>query len=141
MSASALPIKLTFDSNGDPSGIAEFVAGSDHISSGLLQLSSIDHGNLIGKSDDDHTQYVLANGSRGASGLSAINNLTVSGGVSSVDAEGNAFVFMRDDGATYENLIKSYEGTITVQSEDDIHFLSHTGEKFMRLNESGGNGK
>jgi len=39
MSASALPVKLVFDPNGDPSAIAEFVINEDHIPSALLQLS------------------------------------------------------------------------------------------------------
>jgi len=77
MSVSALPIKLTFDPNGDPSGIGEFVSGSDHISSGLLQLSGC----------------VFVDGTRPVTGeLSAIKNLTVSGSVSSsnhIQSSGN----------------------------------------------------
>jgi hypothetical protein len=45
MSVSALPVKIIFDANDDPSGFGEFVAGDDHIPSGLLQLSSV--GNLL----------------------------------------------------------------------------------------------
>lgn len=41
--------------------------------------------------------------------------------LSAADDPGNYFSFTREDGGTYENLIKSSEGTITVQSEDDIH--------------------
>ena len=63
------------------------------------------------------------------------------GAFNCMGADGQKFSMKRENGATYENLIKSDEGTITIQSEDDIHFLSNTGEKFMRLNESGGDGE
>ena len=38
-----------------------------------------DHGSLTGLSDDDHTQYLLADGTRAASSLTVTNDLTVNG--------------------------------------------------------------
>jgi len=74
--------------------------------------------------------------------VSAANFYTPDAGAfNCMGADGVAFFMKRENGGTYENLIKSDEGTITIQSEDDIHFLSNTGEKFMRLNESGGDGE
>ena len=57
-------------------------------------------------------------------------------GLSAVDAAGKIFFFRRQDGATYENLIRATDGTITLQTEDDIHFKSNTGEDFARFNEN-----
>ena len=68
--------------------------------------------------------------------VSALSGLSVSGNLSAVDAEGHGFVFRRDDDASYENLIKAYDGTITLQAEDDVHLKSNTGEDFARFNEN-----
>ena len=64
-------------------------------------------------------------------------NVTVSGNLSAIDSDGDAFVFRRDDGESYKNLIKSYEGTIVIQPEDDIHFRTNGNENMARFNEDG----
>ena len=57
-------------------------------------------------------------------------------GFSSVDAGGKLFFLRRKDSATYENLIRADDGTITLQAEDDIHLKSNSGEDFARFNEN-----
>ena len=68
--------------------------------------------------------------------LSALSGLSVSASISAVDSEGHALVVRRDDDASYENLIKAYDGTLTLQAEDDVHLKSNTGEDFARFNEN-----
>jgi len=68
--------------------------------------------------------------------VSALSGLSLSGNLSALDAEGNAFEFRREDSATYENLIRAWDGTITLQAEDDVHLKSNTGEDFARFNEN-----
>jgi hypothetical protein len=46
---------------------------------GAGTLSWIDHGGLAGKSDDDHTQYLLVNGTRNAATLGITGDLSVGG--------------------------------------------------------------
>ena len=41
----------------------------------------VDHGNLTGLGDDDHTQYLLVDGSRAADTLTVTGQLTASGGI------------------------------------------------------------
>lgn len=48
-----------------------------------------DHGGLTGLGDDDHTQYLLADGSRAANSLSVSGSLTVDTNTLSVDATNN----------------------------------------------------
>jgi hypothetical protein len=69
--------------------------------------------------------------------FSAMSGISVSGpeGLSSNDA-GKAFYFRRQDGASYANLIRAEDGTITLQAEDDIHLKSNSGEDFARFNEN-----
>ncbi len=50
--------------------------------------------------------------------------------------KGHALVMRRDDDASYENLIRAYDGTLTLQAEDDVHLKSNTGEDFARFNEN-----
>ena len=68
--------------------------------------------------------------------VSSIKDLTVSASITTIDAEGHALVMRRDDDASYENLIKAYDGTLTLQAEDDVHLKSNTGEDFARFNEN-----
>jgi len=69
--------------------------------------------------------------------FSAMSGICVSGaeGVSSNDA-GKAFYLRRDAGASYQNLIRAEDGTVTIQAEDDVHLKSNTGEDFARFNEN-----
>jgi len=126
-----IPLKFDYDDT-TPSSLAEFTS-SDTVA--------------------------IANGGTGVSSLAdlglSLSSITVSantvsagnyyapdaGAFNCMGLDGQKFFMKRENGGTYENLIKSDEGTITIQSEDDIHFLSNTGEKFMRLNESGGDGE
>lgn len=57
----------------------------------VAAVGSIDHGGLLGLLDDDHTQYVLADGTR------AINELYLTPKVSSTGAEGTMFYDSDDD--------------------------------------------
>ena len=70
--------------------------------------------------------------------VSSLSGITASGGTgfSSIDDAGNKFFLRRTNGATYENLLRADEGTITLQTEDDIHFKSNSGEDFARFNEN-----
>ena len=125
------PLKFDFDGL-TPSALAEFqaedVVGPANGGTGVSSLANF--GVSLSSTD------VSANSVSGA------NFFTPDGGAfNCVGLDGEKFFMKRENGATYENLIKSDEGTITIQSEDDIHFLSNTGEKFMRLNESGGDGE
>jgi len=65
--------------------------------------------------------------------------LIASGGVSSMDTEDtdhNTFSIERDSGATYKNLLRATEGTITIQPEDDVHIKTNSGEDCARFNEN-----
>ena len=119
------PLKFEYDDT-TPSSLAEYTASDTvPIANGGTGVSSL-----------------LGMGAVSATTVSAGNFYTPDGGAyNCMGADGESFYMKRENGATYENLIKSDEGTITIQSEDDIHFLSNAGEKFMRLNESGGDGE
>jgi len=105
------------------------------IANPALQLSGVynvdDAGSLNVSGNTTIKGYLLVSGA-----TSAINNLTVSSSISAVDTEGHALVVRRDDDASYENLIKAYDGTLTLQAEDDVHLKSNTGEDFARFNEN-----
>tara|TARA_R100000008_G_scaffold70639_1_gene48289 strand:- start:6084 stop:6983 length:900 start_codon:yes stop_codon:yes gene_type:complete len=127
-----IPLRFDFDSNNAPSALAEFTASDVvGVSNGGTGASSLaDFGTSLSQTN------VSANA------VSSVNFFTPDAGAfNCMGLDGEKFFMKRENGATYENLIKSDEGTITIQSEDDIHFLSNAGEKFMRLNESGGNGE
>jgi hypothetical protein len=51
--------------------------------------SGFDHGGLAGLGDDDHTQYVLADGTRSMNTLDVTGNITVGGTVDGVDVAGH----------------------------------------------------
>ena len=55
----------------------------------LVQNNVADHGNLGGLADDDHTQYLLADGTRTASELTVTNDLTVDTDTLHVDSTNN----------------------------------------------------
>ena len=70
--------------------------------------------------------------------LSFSGGLQVSGGVSSVDGAGSRHYMSmeRDPDATYKNLLRATEGTITIQPEDDVHIKTNSGEDCARFNEN-----
>jgi len=129
--ADKIPLKFKYDGT-TPSALGEFTS-EDTVSvsnggTGVSALSSL--------------ALSLSATNVSANTVSSLNYFVPDGGAfNCMGLDGQKFLMKRENGATYENLIKSDEGTITIQSEDDIHFLSNTGEKFMRLNESGGNGE
>ena len=163
--ADVKPLKLEFDSDGTPSGIGEFKTG-DTIETAIVDLSMsglTDVSSTILPSDGDVLVYngslwtaASSDGLPSAGGLpdsSSIDYVYVDdGGVfkkialsamfntlygfSSIDVSENKFFLQRKDGATYENLIRATDGTITLQAEDDIHLRSNTGEDFARFNEN-----
>ena len=135
--ATKKPLKFDFDSDNTPSAVAEFTAsdvvsasdGGTGFSSLALLATNLSSTDILSTSVSSHS-------------VSAVNFFASdSGAFNCMGLDGQKFFMKRENGGTYENLIKSDEGTITIQSEDDIHFLSNAGEKFMRLNESGGNGE
>ena len=128
--ADVKPLKLEFDSDGSPSGIAEFQTG-DTIEESIIDLSSA--GVIADSSSIDYV-YVDDGGVFKKITLSSMFYTTY--GFSSIDAAENQFFLRREDGATYENLIRATEGTITLQTEDDVHLKSNTGEDFARFNEN-----
>jgi len=73
----------------DPSGAAWLSVGAGlQISGTTLSVvaSGVDHGGLSGLGDDDHTQYLLANGTRALTGNLAVNAaVTIDGRDISVD--------------------------------------------------------
>ena len=149
------PLKFEFD-NTTPSSVAEFtssdtvpeVNGGTGVSS-LSDLGPVSSTNVSATTIDTVNFFATNASSTNVSATnmdsvvaSSVNFFTPDAGAfNCMGLDGQKFFMKRENGATYENLIRSEEGTITVQSEDDIHFLSNTGEKFMRLNESGGNGE
>ncbi len=126
------PVYIGFDSNNSPSGLNiyqdnDFVGESN---GGTGATSFSDFGLSLSSTTVSGYEVCAAN-----------FYVSDAGAFNCVGDDGQKFFMKRENGGTYENLIKSDEGTITIQSEDDIHFLSNTGEKFMRLNESGGDGE
>jgi hypothetical protein len=101
-----------------------FVGGSEKLIARKVYVSTelSSHGDCVARLDGT---------------VSANQGISASGpwGFSSVDA-GKLFYLRRQDGATYENLIRADDGTITLQAEDDIHLKSNTGEDFARFNEN-----
>ena len=67
----------------------------------------------------------------------AMQAATIVGGLIKSAGTAGSFKFRRDEGATYQNLISTTEGTITIQAEDDVHFMTDTDKKLLRLNETG----
>lgn len=61
------PTTIAFGASADPGTTGANAALADH-THGMFDESSIDHGGLGGLSHDDHTQYLLADGSRNLSG-------------------------------------------------------------------------
>ena len=163
--ADVKPLKLEFDGNGDPSGIAEFQSGdtigTTIVNASLSSLSDVSstilpadgdvlvyNGSLwtAASSDGLPTAGVIADSSSldyvYVDDGGVFKKITLSSllyttyGFSSIDADLNQFAFRREDGATYENLIRATDGTITLQAEDDVHLKSNTGEDFARFNEN-----
>jgi len=126
------PVYIGFDSDNSPSGLNIYqdadVVGESNGGTGVTSIS--DFGLSLSSTTVSGYEVCAAN-----------FYVSDAGAFNCVGNDGVKFFMKRENGGTYENLIKSDEGTITVQSEDDIHFISNTGEKFMRLNESGGNGE
>ena len=126
------PVYIGFDSNNSPSGLNIYqdndVVGESNGGTGATSFS--DFGLSLSSTTVSGYEVCAAN-----------FYVSDAGAFNCVGDDGQKFFMKRENGGTYENLIKSDEGTITIQSEDDIHFLSNTGEKFMRLNESGGDGE
>jgi hypothetical protein len=109
-----------------------------------IEFGSLSGGAIVGATVSSTliNSPTITGASVSATVVSGVNFYTPDAGAfNCMGDDGVSFLMKRENGATYENLIKSNEGTITIQSEDDIHFLSNTGEKFMRLNESGGDGE
>ena len=128
--ADVKPLKLEFDSDGTPSGIAEFQSG-DTVESALVSLS-----NATVLADSSSIDYVYVDDGNLLKKISLSSVFYTNYGFSSIDAAENQFVLRREDGATYENLIRATDGTITLQAEDDIHLKSNSGEDFARFNEN-----
>ena len=153
--ADKTPLKFEF-SGATPSSVAEFT-DTDTVSirnggtgvSSLSNLGPVSSTNVSATIVDSVNVSATTVSSTNVSAttvssvvVSSVNFFTPDAGAfNCMGADGQKFSMKRENGATYENLIKSDEGTITIQSEDDIHFLSNAGEKFMRLNESGGDGE
>ena len=58
-----------------------------NISRGTVDGSNIDHDNLLGLLDDDHIQYILANGTRAFSGNQSFGNNNITN-VGTLDMNG-----------------------------------------------------
>lgn len=65
-----------------------YVGGAGYVGGGGGGGGTSDHGELTGLADDDHTQYSLADGSRGTSDLSDVTNTlaVANGGTGATDA-------------------------------------------------------
>lgn len=72
-------------------GAAAFYSVESALTMPFTLSAVVDHGSLAGLADDDHTQYVLADGTR------AINELYLTPKVSSTGAEGTMFYDSDDD--------------------------------------------
>ena len=64
-------------SSGDTHTVGDKTWTYDGTAWNVVQNNIADHGNLGGLGDDDHTQYLLADGSRTATELTVTNTLTV----------------------------------------------------------------
>lgn len=90
--------------------------------------SSVDHGSLSGLSDDDHTQYFLADGTRAINGASVTltqdTNFVTSGGVNGLSVDGVTFSI---DGTN------DWVGIGTATPETALH-IGDTGEALAGVN-------
>lgn len=108
--------------------------------------NAIDHGNLGGRGDDDHTQYVLANATRaltadwdiGDFALTAksltLNNGATDGGAVYFDDTSTSFLKSAADGLTLD--IGGF--TLVEPSANDTTSLGVTAKRFKHLFTSGG---
>ena len=123
----------SFISHGGTSSLGNILTSGNIAVTGNAEVQGL----LIGNNAVSALSGLSISGSTVASGtLSALSGLSVSSSISAVDNEGHALVVRRDDDASYENLIKAYDGTLTLQAEDDVHLKSNTGEDFARFNEN-----
>jgi hypothetical protein len=73
-------------SSGDTHTVGDKTWTYDGTAWNVVQNNIADHGNLGGLGDDDHTQYLLADGSRTATELTVTNTLTVDTSTLHVDS-------------------------------------------------------
>ena len=127
-SVSATTVSSTAFTGGSFTGTT---VSSTTLTSPTIEFGSLSGGAIIGAtvSSTTLTSPTITGASVSATSISAV-------GVSCVGAGGSHIFMKRDDGATYPNLIRATDGTITVQTEDDIHFKSNNGEDFARFNEN-----
>jgi hypothetical protein len=136
------PIYAEEDGLGNVTNLAEFVTGDEIPSQYLGPASSVTGWTLNTDTNTitnlgTVTTVSITGGTVLDGSVSSVRGISVSGpeGVSSNDA-GKAFYFKRDTDASYQNLIRAEDGTITIQAEDDVHLKSNTGEDFARFNEN-----
>ena len=94
-----------------------------------IEFGSLSGGAIVGATVSSTliNSPTITGASVSATVVSGVNFYTPDAGAfNCMGDDGVSFLMKRENGATYENLIKSNEGTITIQSEDDIHFLSYT---------------
>lgn len=102
--------------NGDTHTVGDKTWTYDGTSWNLVQSNVADHGNLGGLGDDDHTQYLLADGSRTATELTVSGDLTVgtdklrvdsTNGLVGIGTASPSFPFHVKNDSTYTAVIQS----------------------------------
>ncbi len=112
LSISGSTISLDYDSTDFQLNVSDELQIKD---------SGIDHGSISGLSDDDHTQYLLTNGTRDLTGNWTIstNNITLTAGNLTAIGLYGELVQIVDSGETVTLSIKA--------SDDELNFVSTIG--------------
>jgi hypothetical protein len=140
VSSGDLLIQENTGSEGSPTWTTRntFATGS-----GLTTVS--DHGGLGGLSDDDHTQYVLADGSRNITGSQTVKNTADASLKVVIDAgtstEQIAEVVLADQGTESWSLRKTASGTLVIRdlenNQDVCTFNPASGADHIVINSVG----
>jgi hypothetical protein len=90
--------KVTYQNNG---GTPDYIETTDYRTSSNLPVSSYvapDHGALTGLSDDDHTQYLLVNGTRDMTGYAVLmaSQMQVDNSSTYIDKDGSGNMTFTD---------------------------------------------
>lgn len=115
-----------------------------HVDASMINDADIDHGSIAGLGDDDHTQYLLADGTRNLGGnLTQDNGLYIatdeirardSGGLALKDDSGTLGMFIEDGGQVgIGTATPSYSLHIEDDSNDPIALISADGDYFPRF--------
>ena len=124
---------------GDSGKLATLDSGGKWDAS-LIDDSDIDHGSIGGLGDDDHTQYILVDGSRAFSGDQSMggNQITSLGdGVSSSDAINLGQLNAAINGFDWKDSVRvATTANITLSGEQTIDGVSTSADRVLVKNQS-----